>query len=166
VPGDTMYLISQRLRINLSSLIAANPHITNPNVLFPGDVLCIPRQITFPCCVLLTPRVSSPPGTGGAALAQFDFSGSESVSVVATLPPPHTYGNFDVYLATVFIPEIGGFGNQLFPASDSPPTYAVTVSLPTVANLTPESRIVVEPFRTGDAATGPVVLEGNLGTCI
>ncbi|MGI5823646.1 MAG: LysM peptidoglycan-binding domain-containing protein [Dethiobacteria bacterium] len=44
VSGDTMFFIAQRFGISLSSLIAANPHITNPNMIFPGDVLCVPRE--------------------------------------------------------------------------------------------------------------------------
>ena len=39
---DTMFLIAQRLGVSLQSLIDANPHITDPNQIFPGDVLCVP----------------------------------------------------------------------------------------------------------------------------
>ena len=37
--GDTMFLIAQRFGVSLNALIAANPHISNPNLIFPGDVL-------------------------------------------------------------------------------------------------------------------------------
>ncbi|MGI6037130.1 MAG: LysM peptidoglycan-binding domain-containing protein [Limnochordia bacterium] len=40
--GDTMFLIAQRFGVSLQALINANPHISNPNVIFPGDVLCVP----------------------------------------------------------------------------------------------------------------------------
>ena len=40
--GDTMFLIAQRFGVSLNALIAANPHISNPNVICPGDVLCVP----------------------------------------------------------------------------------------------------------------------------
>ena len=39
---DTMFFIAQRFNIPLNNLIAANPHIKNPNVLYPGDILCVP----------------------------------------------------------------------------------------------------------------------------
>ncbi|MTI96804.1 MAG: LysM peptidoglycan-binding domain-containing protein, partial [Firmicutes bacterium] len=42
-PGDTMFLIAQRFGVSLNALIAANPHIPNPNVIFPCDVLCVPN---------------------------------------------------------------------------------------------------------------------------
>ena len=42
-PGDTLWLIAQRYGISVEGLAAANPHIPNPSVLFPGDVLCVPE---------------------------------------------------------------------------------------------------------------------------
>lgn len=44
VAGDTMFFIAQRFGISLSTLIEANPHITDPDMIFPGDVLCVPRK--------------------------------------------------------------------------------------------------------------------------
>lgn len=43
-PGDTMFTIAQKCWIPLQALINANPHITNPNEIFPCDVLCVPQQ--------------------------------------------------------------------------------------------------------------------------
>jgi spore coat assembly protein SafA len=40
--GDTMFDIAQRFGVSLQALIDANPHITDPNQIFPGDVLCVP----------------------------------------------------------------------------------------------------------------------------
>lgn len=42
--GDSMFTIAQRCGVSLQSLINANPHITNPNVINPCDVLCVPLQ--------------------------------------------------------------------------------------------------------------------------
>ena len=47
-PGDTMYFIAQRFGVSLDALIAANPQITDPNLIFPGDVLCVPGA-ALPC---------------------------------------------------------------------------------------------------------------------
>ncbi|MFO8060587.1 MAG: LysM peptidoglycan-binding domain-containing protein [Bacillota bacterium] len=40
--GDTMFSIAERFGVSLDQLIRANPHITDPAVIFPGDVLCVP----------------------------------------------------------------------------------------------------------------------------
>lgn len=42
--GDTMWKLSQEWGISLANLIAANPHITNPNALMTGDVINIPKS--------------------------------------------------------------------------------------------------------------------------
>lgn len=44
VQGDTMFFIAQRFGVSLDALIAANPHIPNPSLIFPGDVLCVPPK--------------------------------------------------------------------------------------------------------------------------
>lgn len=43
-PGDTLFIIAQRFGVPLSAVIAANPQIPNPNVLFPGERVCVPRN--------------------------------------------------------------------------------------------------------------------------
>jgi tungstate transport system substrate-binding protein len=40
-----MYCIAQRFGITLEKLISINPHITNPDLIYPGDKLCIPSKI-------------------------------------------------------------------------------------------------------------------------
>jgi LysM repeat protein len=57
--GDTMFLIARRFGITLQALIDANPHITNPNLIFPCDVLCVPAP---PECRIPT---TCPPGFQG-----------------------------------------------------------------------------------------------------
>ncbi len=48
VAGDTMFFIAQRFGVSLDALIAANPHIPNPALIFPGDVLCVPPKTPPP----------------------------------------------------------------------------------------------------------------------
>jgi len=40
--SDTMWKISQRYGVSLQSLIQANPHVANPNIVWPGMKLVIP----------------------------------------------------------------------------------------------------------------------------
>lgn len=41
-PGDTLSAIARRFGVPLSALLAANPQITDPNQIFPGQVITIP----------------------------------------------------------------------------------------------------------------------------
>ncbi|MGE5418225.1 MAG: SafA/ExsA family spore coat assembly protein [Acidobacteriota bacterium] len=47
--GDTMYLIAQRYGIPLNVLIFANPQITNPDMIMPGQIICIPASFPATC---------------------------------------------------------------------------------------------------------------------
>ncbi|MBN4074542.1 MAG: hypothetical protein COA82_11740 [Alkaliphilus sp.] len=45
-PGDTLFRIANRYEIDLRILMEANPQITNPNIIVPGQQICIPGEIT------------------------------------------------------------------------------------------------------------------------
>ncbi len=42
VPGDTMWRLSVEHGVGLDAVIAANPHISDPHWIYPGDILYIP----------------------------------------------------------------------------------------------------------------------------
>ena len=52
--GDTMYEIARRNNISLASLIAANPQIVDPNKIYPGQVICVPKAVTGPVVLPIT----------------------------------------------------------------------------------------------------------------
>lgn len=41
--SDTLYNIGQRFRVTVQQITAANPQIKNPNVIYVGQVICIPN---------------------------------------------------------------------------------------------------------------------------
>ena len=47
-PGDTMRIIALRLGIPLGDLIAANPQIWNPALIYAGQVICLPLHPSQP----------------------------------------------------------------------------------------------------------------------
>ena len=162
-PGDTMFIISSIFRMNLSELIRANPHISNPNVIFPGDVLCVPGQISFPCCVTLDVVQPSELGEAGVALVYTSFVGTQAVSVMAvigTLP-----AGFDSLVAEVDIPNQLTTRQQLYPSPQTPPTFSGTLSFPTAASLTPDTIIRVFPANSTTGNQGPVRMQGSLNHC-
>ena len=46
VKGDTMWKIAQKYEVGLDELIAANPQIENPDLIYPTQILVIPSQDT------------------------------------------------------------------------------------------------------------------------
>jgi spore coat assembly protein SafA len=42
--GDTLFKIAEKLGISLAELIAANPQISNPDLIYPGDKIKIPSK--------------------------------------------------------------------------------------------------------------------------
>jgi len=59
--GDTFYLIAKRFGVSLDALIAANPHIADPNWIYPAQKICIPG-------VSGEPGEPGEPGQGPAVL--------------------------------------------------------------------------------------------------
>lgn len=165
IPGDTMYRIAQMFRTRLEALAVNNTHIQNPNLLLPGDILCVPSMVAIPCTITLRSIVPLPFGSGGVAFANFAPQGGQAVSVLATLPLATTFGNYDIYIATVFIKEIGGFGNQLFSTPQNPPTWSTRIDLPTVASLSPDTQVVIQPSNSITGISGPQILIGTLINC-
>lgn len=68
-PGDTLFFIAQRFGVSLQALLAANPQIVNPNLIFPGQQICIPpAPVPRPFCPAILEATSSAPNSMGAAL--------------------------------------------------------------------------------------------------
>jgi len=42
-PGDTLFEIAQRFGTTVAAILAVNPQITDPDLIFPGQLICIPR---------------------------------------------------------------------------------------------------------------------------
>lgn len=43
VPGDTMWKLAVKYQVGTSEIIAANPQVANPNLIYPGQLLNIPQ---------------------------------------------------------------------------------------------------------------------------
>jgi LysM repeat protein len=165
VTGDTMAKIAQRLSLDIGLIIANNLHIENPSVIFPGDVLCVPIPLPFPCCVVLNrinPALSS--DALGMALAQKLTDGNHALIITAiNLPVPSTLGNFDMYEGFVGIPGIGGFGFPLSLILSEVPAWTGTLRIKPL--LTSGNQLYVIPGNSQTGISGSPILEGNLEQC-
>lgn len=164
-PGDTFFRIAQFFRTRLEALAVNNPHIADPNLIFPGDVLCVPGLIPFPCCAVLQPFASVPFGAIGTVLAHISSGGTNALSFMAKLPSPSTFGSFDSYLGRLEIPNVAVFNTVLFATPEDPPTWSGTIDLPTVAQITPDTRASVHPYNSATGVSGNTVLFGSLFRC-
>ncbi|TGE31802.1 LysM domain-containing protein [Desulfosporosinus sp. Sb-LF] len=162
-PGDTMFIISSIFRINLSELVRANPHITDPNVIFSGDILCVPGQIPFPCCVTLDLVQPAELGVAGVALVYTSFVGTQAISVMAVMDALPV--GFDILIAEVNLPNQVTSRQQLYPSPQTPPTFSGTTFFPTAASLTPDTIIRVFPANSATGNQGSIKLQGSLNRC-
>jgi spore coat assembly protein SafA len=89
--GDTLFMISRKFNVTLSELIAANPQITSPALIFPGQQICVPTAPQpVSCCLRLNPLG----GTGRAGVFLLQVSEGQTQLLVAAmgLPNPSTLG--------------------------------------------------------------------------
>lgn len=120
VSGDTLFFIAQRFGVNLNAIIAANPQIPNPNLIFPGQRICVPTgvppQPVIECCMLLfrtanVPILPDAEAGGVARVVQGPQGGNVLVSAIG-LPPPSTFGG-TTYVAWIRRPGQAPIAFQL-----------------------------------------------------
>ncbi|NMA01526.1 MAG: LysM peptidoglycan-binding domain-containing protein [Clostridia bacterium] len=49
-PNNTIFTIAQRFGVTVEDILAVNPQIANPNIIFEGQVICIPTAPPQPIC--------------------------------------------------------------------------------------------------------------------
>ncbi|HHW40984.1 MAG TPA: SafA/ExsA family spore coat assembly protein [Syntrophomonadaceae bacterium] len=91
-PGDTLYNIAQRFGISLDAIIRANPQIPDPNLIYPGQVICVPGVYRREYCIILTPERYVHPDCGGICWIKTKDRHTEVLVLATGLPDPSTYG--------------------------------------------------------------------------
>jgi len=91
-PGDTIYEIGRRFGCTVDQIVAANPNLKDPNLIYPGEILelPVPPSDGHPgwCGLVLWPHhpaVSEP----GMAMIHLDDPGRVTI-MARKLPPPKT----------------------------------------------------------------------------
>lgn len=100
--GDTLLGIARRFQVPMNDILAANPQVWDPNLIFAGQIICVPRLFPpslRPCRVLLR-GTSSAPNSIGVANIRLEPA---RVSVAGiNLPEPRSFGfRFNTYTAWV-----------------------------------------------------------------
>ncbi len=180
-PGDTFFLIAQRLGISLQALVAANPQ-ADPNRLQIGQVICIPIPVVPPprplCCTTLALVGAIPLSQqfpGGVVLIKPAATATEAVAVTfaaSGLPAPEALGSFNTYTGSVVIP---GATTRTPPAvytvvltsiqiaANQPITWAGTLVVPT--QIPSNAALEVRPFSTATGQSGELLLTNTTGVC-
>lgn len=98
ISGDTMSIIAQYFGTTKEELIAVNPHITDPNVLYPGDVLCVPGfRKPATCPTNFQGRYEVKDGDTIFSIAQkFNINEEELIRANQHIPNPNFIFPFDV----------------------------------------------------------------------
>lgn len=172
-PGESMFSIAQQRRVSIDALIGCNPHITDPNMIFAGDLLCLPEGprpgATLPCCLILVRTTPSVPVDAlGTALVQrlTQISPGRTAITIAAygLPAPSRLGDFDAFEGLAFIPGIISFRWRLI---NIPETFLVQVGAfaEITADLTANTVIEVRPLNTLTRVAGSPVLRNTLANC-
>ncbi|MBE3590813.1 MAG: LysM peptidoglycan-binding domain-containing protein [Firmicutes bacterium] len=164
--GETMSSIAAAEGVTLAALIQANPQIPNPNLIFPGEQLCVPavRPTVFPCCIVLQPTAAAPGlGIGGVVLLE-QVGGFFRVTFTGvTLPDPPFFGNFDGYLGRLVFREMV-LDTQLFPTPASArPAWTGVLFTGVAANAA--NLVTIAPFNRQTGQVGPDILSASVLTC-
>lgn len=177
VPGDSLFTIANRFGVSLQALMAANPQITNPNLIFPGQVICIPgAQVpTVECCMLLfrTANVPIIPGAEAGGVARVfqapNHNGSVLVATIG-LPQPSALGG-NIYVAWIRrqgAPAIPFQLRQTGPPVVEPGVWVGAITFGPNEQFAPFQDIVVTA-ETGFPVTNPnlnrIALIGNFTQC-
>ncbi|MGE5553761.1 MAG: LysM peptidoglycan-binding domain-containing protein [Betaproteobacteria bacterium] len=88
-PGDTLSEIARRFGLDLDTLINANPQITNPDLIFPGQIIFVPlrRLERRPEMPVEIPMKEFPEGVH--LLPEVDFYPPELPEGIERLELPH-----------------------------------------------------------------------------
>lgn len=176
-PGDTFWLISQRLGVPVQNIIMLNPGV-NPYRLMIGQQICIPTMpkphvFKFPCSITLLPTEPSLRAGGSLWIREDEFTvtGYSTIFAATFLPEPSSLGNFNAYIGRIIVtqphPEPPIIHSILLKRSEflgQQVTWAGTRILP--EGPTANDIAEVLPFNSELDITGTAILRGNFKKCL
>ncbi len=156
--GDSLYIIAQRFGVSLNDLIAANPQISDPNLVYPGQEICIPAAEPQPPlqgeCALILAATDIAPGTRGVALLNFD---TNNVLIAAAGLPSTIYEFFVGWLIT----------ENISARIELNPTNGVWAGQAANINVGQFAEVIItaEEQPVPQGPLGPIVARASLSQC-
>lgn len=162
IPGETIFFIAERFGITVEELLAANPQVTDPCRLTPGQQLCIPMGVRPNLCPVILVPISNPDAMGAAFLQL--APGFVSIAAVG-LPLPSTVDpNFSAYVGWVIDVQTGVLARVPMLQTTILNTWVGAGPDTTLAGAD-EVTITMEQEPVPDRPTGPRVLQGSARHC-
>lgn len=172
-PGDTLNSIARRFGVSVAEILDANPSITNPNILFVNQRICIPRR-DLPqrgCVIALNLSedavIGLPEIAGGAVLIQKANEDEYAVSFVAVgLPDPQSIGDFDAYVGTINIngERFSAILTQSAPFEQEP-TWAGTRIISVNPFASSDNTVIIAPINIETGTMTNPILGGKVVDC-
>lgn len=171
--GDTLSAIAQRFGVTVQQLLAVNPQITNANVIFVGQQICIPLLPTpvRDCAIVLSLSGAAFPAlpaiAGGVVLIQLTDEGNWALTFAATgLPAPESIGDFNSYIGTINIngQQLSAILDRSAPFEQEP-TWAGTRVITENPFTAVDSTVVIAPFNIQTGARANSILGGMVADC-
>ncbi|TYQ15873.1 UNVERIFIED_CONTAM: LysM domain-containing protein [Acetivibrio alkalicellulosi] len=172
-PGDTFWLISQRLGVPVDRIIALNPGV-DPRFLMIGQQICIPEPpiIRLFCTIPLLPIGGHQRAGGSVWIREDEFSvtGYSTLFAATFLPEPQTLGDFNAYIGRLNIaqpyPDPPIIHSVILTRIERPihqVTWAGTRILP--EGPMPTDTAEIRPYNTNTDVIGPALLRNTFQKC-
>lgn len=170
--GENLNIISQKFGVSLAQILAANPQITNPNVLYVGQRICIPARTVIQkgCAIVLSQSAdteSAIPDAGGVVLIQPIEGDRHRITFAAAgLPKPESIGDFTAYVGSVIIN--GQRHSAILSESEPPeqePTWAGSRIVEANPFSLPINEVLIAPINIEEQTQSAPIMEGIVIQC-
>jgi len=171
--GENLNIIAQKFRVPLAQLLFVNPQITNPNIIYVGQRICIPATgEQYKGCAIVLNRTSDTPTafpeiTGGVVYIHPAGDGKYAITFAALgLPMPKNIGNFDAYVGTLRMGEerYSAILSRSAPYEQEP-TWAGTRVVEMNPFAMPDNTVTIAPMNVRKDIRGEPILEGIVVEC-
>lgn len=138
--GDTLAKIGARYQVKVGEIVAVNPHVTNPNRIFAGDLLDICGQPAHDADPYLVPAAEA------VAVTVPERAKTWAADVAITAPEWAT-GDDIMFLTAVAGPESTWCANVTNRGDANPPKWGPSVGCVQIRTLARQRDIAKEPWR-------------------
>lgn len=168
--GDTLESVADTFEVLVEQLLAVNPQIEDPGVIYPGEPICIPKivGVAFPCCALLLPTSIAPrevEAAGSAVIRPVGIDeGFEALFSAVGLPEPGDVGPFDGFVGNLQVRETAYWAVLGRSQRDGEsPTWSGATRM--AAPPREETELLIVPADLESRKAGEPIMRGFVSTC-